>query len=137
MSELSIGEVSRRAGVRPSALRYYERIGLLSAPKRLNGRRRYDPRVLHELTYIQFAQRVGFTLSEIKHLNSHGQGTASSLAGWQKAVDAKLEQLHAQIEDRLLMTKMLRRSQACHCRGPEDCVIQDRAWWSGAGLPDL
>ncbi len=63
MTELMIGEVARRAGVRPSALRYYERAGLLPTPRRINGRRRYDPGVLQRLDAIRFAQRAGFTLA--------------------------------------------------------------------------
>jgi MerR family transcriptional regulator, redox-sensitive transcriptional activator SoxR len=46
MEELAIGEVARRAGIRPSALRYYESIGLLPAPTRVSGRRRYDERTV-------------------------------------------------------------------------------------------
>lgn len=45
----TIGEVARRAGVRPSTLRYYERIGVLPSPERSNGRRRYDGEVLREV----------------------------------------------------------------------------------------
>ncbi len=42
MPDLTIGDVARRSGLRPSALRYYEEAGLLPAPARVNGRRRYD-----------------------------------------------------------------------------------------------
>ena len=49
MNALSIGEVARRAGVRPSALRYYEKVGLVAPPPREHGRRRYAPSVLHAL----------------------------------------------------------------------------------------
>ena len=49
MGSMSIGEVARWAGVRPSALRYYEGVGLLPSPERTNGRRRYDGKVLREV----------------------------------------------------------------------------------------
>jgi MerR family transcriptional regulator, redox-sensitive transcriptional activator SoxR len=72
VESMSIGEVARRAGVNPSALRYYEGIGMLPLPKRANGRRRYDGEVLREvldrLAVVRVAQQAGFTLSEIRTL---------------------------------------------------------------------
>ena len=66
MEEMAIGEVARRAGVRASALRYYESIGILPAPRRVNGRRRYDGEVLELLTVVRVAQQAGFTAAEIR-----------------------------------------------------------------------
>lgn len=67
-----IGEVAQRAGVRPSALRYYERVGLLPEPRREAGRRRYDSGVLCEvldrLAVVGVAQQAGFTIAEIRTL---------------------------------------------------------------------
>jgi MerR family redox-sensitive transcriptional activator SoxR len=63
-----IGEVARRAGVRPSKLRYYEGIGMLPSPERANGRRRYDAEVLDRLAIVRVAQLAGFTLSEVRTL---------------------------------------------------------------------
>jgi MerR family transcriptional regulator, redox-sensitive transcriptional activator SoxR len=65
---LSIGEVARRANLQPSAIRYYERIGLLPAPPRVAGRRRYDRQVLERLAIIRFAKHVGLKVAEIKLL---------------------------------------------------------------------
>lgn len=67
MDQLTIGETARRAGVRPSALRYYESVGLLDAPRRISGRRRYDSQVLNRLSVIRLAQDAGFTIAEIRH----------------------------------------------------------------------
>src|SRR5262249_53920342 len=65
---LSIGAVARQAGLRPSAIRYYERLGLLPAPGRVGGRRRYGPDVLTRLAVISFARASGFTLREVRRL---------------------------------------------------------------------
>lgn len=65
---LSIGEVAARAGVRTSALRYYESIGLLPAPRRINGRRAYEATILQQLAILQLAQKAGFTMNEIDEL---------------------------------------------------------------------
>ena len=76
MEELTIGEVARQAGIRPSALRYYESIGLLPVPRRVNGRRRYDPAIVQQLTVLQVARQAGFTIAEIQTL-FHEIGRAS------------------------------------------------------------
>ena len=72
MESMSIGQVASRAGVRPSALRYYEGVGLLPPPERENGRRCYDGEVLREvldrLAVVRVAQQAGFTISEIRTL---------------------------------------------------------------------
>src|SRR5260370_30357770 len=67
---LAIGEVARRAGLKPSALRFYERLGLLPVPARASGRRRYDESALLRLRVIGFARECGFSLQEIGQLFS-------------------------------------------------------------------
>ena len=54
--------------MRTSTLRYYESIGLLPAPQRVSGRRRYDAGVLQRLEIIRTAQQAGFTLAELRVL---------------------------------------------------------------------
>ena len=65
---MRISEVAERAGLRPSALRYYESVGLLPPPMRIHGRRSYGPEVLMLLAGIGVAQRAGFKVEEIKQL---------------------------------------------------------------------
>ena len=65
---LSIGDVARRAGVRPSAIRYYEQAGVLPAPVRVGGRRQYGPAVLERLAVLERAKACGFTLAETRLL---------------------------------------------------------------------
>src|ERR671921_206234 len=61
---LSIGEVARRAGLATSAIRYYERAGVLPPAERVGGRRRYGPEAVRRLAVIGIAQQAGFTLAE-------------------------------------------------------------------------
>jgi MerR family redox-sensitive transcriptional activator SoxR len=68
MPHLSIGEIAKRAGVRASAIRYYEKIGLLPKTARLNGRRYYDESTLERLAIMRFAKRVGFSIAELRIL---------------------------------------------------------------------
>jgi MerR family transcriptional regulator, redox-sensitive transcriptional activator SoxR len=74
MRGLSIGEVARRASVRPSAIRYYESLGLVAEPERISGKRRYDRQVLERLPIIRFAKHVGFKVAEIKQLLDGTEG---------------------------------------------------------------
>jgi len=66
MLELTITAVARELGVRPSTLRYYERIRLLSAARRVGGPRRYDDYALNQVELITYAKRAGFTLARIR-----------------------------------------------------------------------
>lgn len=69
METLQIGQVARRTGVSIDAIRFYEKAGLLPAPARSSGRYRlYDARALEDVAFIQKAQRLGFSLEEIRQL---------------------------------------------------------------------
>jgi DNA-binding transcriptional MerR regulator len=69
---LAIGELARRAGTAPSALRYYERIGLLPAAERAGGKRHYPPSSAERLALVRLYQDAGFTLKEIRQLLAAG-----------------------------------------------------------------
>src|SRR5256885_11099755 len=66
MKELSIGEVARQAGLSASALRYYERAGLLPAPPRRSRQRRYTEAVFGRIYLIRLAPESGFTIGETR-----------------------------------------------------------------------
>jgi MerR family redox-sensitive transcriptional activator SoxR len=66
MDELTIGQVGARSGVAPSALRYYEQQGLITASRTAGGARRYPRSVLRRLAFVRAAQNVGLSLTEIR-----------------------------------------------------------------------
>ena len=66
MANLRIGEVARQAGIATSALRYYERVGLLPAPPRVSKRRLYDQNILGRIRIILLARDAGFSVSETR-----------------------------------------------------------------------
>ena len=69
MDTLTIGKVAREAGVGVETIRFYEREGLLESPdRRPSGYRQYEPEAIARLRFIKQAQRLGFTLREIKEL---------------------------------------------------------------------
>lgn len=65
---MTIGEVARRTGKPASTIRHYEELGLVAAPKRISGRRRYPTEIVRELAIIETAQRAGLSLEEIRLL---------------------------------------------------------------------
>ena len=62
---MTIGQVAARAGMATSAIRYYERRGLLAADARQSGQRRYTPATLRRLVFIGMLQDAGLALDEI------------------------------------------------------------------------
>lgn len=114
---LPIGETARRAGLKPSALRYYERLGLLPAPVRASGRRRYDESALLRLRVIQFARECGFSLDEIGQLFS---GRTYS-ARMRQLATRKLGELELAVERLHTMQALLRSALRCDCLSAEQC----------------
>jgi MerR family transcriptional regulator, redox-sensitive transcriptional activator SoxR len=127
VESMSIGQVASRAGVRPSALRYYESVGLLPTPERKNGRRLYDGEVLREvldrLAVVRVAQQAGFTISEITILlDGFAEDTPPS-ERWQLLAEEKLSEVEALVERALGMKDLLERGLHCECLRLEDCAL--------------
>jgi MerR family redox-sensitive transcriptional activator SoxR len=123
MEELAIGEVARRAGIQPSALRYYESIGLLPAPKRISGRRRYDQRIVQILKVVRLAQSAGFTVAEIQILLHGFAPDTPPAARWQPLARQKLHELDALIARVQQMKRVLETGLNCGCLRLEDCAV--------------
>ena len=92
MRWMTIGEVARRVALRTSAIRYYERIGVLPKPVRASGRRQYNAAILERLAIVRFAKHVGFKMTEIKHLLEGVEGRPPP-ARWRAMATAKARQL--------------------------------------------
>ena len=117
---LAIGDVARRAGLATSAIRYYERAGLLPNPPRVSGRRRYDPDILGRLRIIRIARDSGFTVAETKLFLVGFPGTRPS-ARWQSLATRKLEEIDVTIAKAMQMKKLLASQFNCRCESIEDC----------------
>lgn len=82
---MTIGEVAERAAVATSALRFYEREGLISSLRSDGGQRRYQREVLRRIAFIQAAQRVGLSLDEIKQaLSTLPDGRTPTATDWRR-----------------------------------------------------
>lgn len=119
---LTIGEVARRAGMRSSAIRYYESVQVLPAPRRINGRRRYDAGVLRRLAVIQLAQEAGFSMSQIRLLFNNPEGDASLSTRWQAHIHQKLAEVDALIAQAQNMKRLLEEGLRCGCLNLDDCM---------------
>jgi MerR family redox-sensitive transcriptional activator SoxR len=121
MAELTIGELARRAGVATSALRYYEKAGLLPAPPRASNRRRYDPGAIGRIRIILLARDAGFSVRETRtFLDGFPVGTKPALrwSSMAKRKIAELDELTARLGQ---MRSILNASFNCECQRLEDC----------------
>ena len=101
VAHLTIGELSKRSGVAPSALRYYEEVGLISSERTSGNQRRYLRPTLRRVAFIRAAQRVGLTLDEIAEaLDTLPRDHAPTKADWTPRIDAQIERLE-RLRDKL------------------------------------
>lgn len=121
MAGWTIGEVGRRAGLRTSAIRYYESAGLLPCPPRVNGRRVYDASILERLAVVELAQRAGFTIVETRMLLHGFSRKTPPSARWQKFTERKLQEVEARIKEAQEMRQVLEALRGCHCPTLTDC----------------
>ena len=114
MARMSIGDVARKAGLNPSAIRYYERLGLLPRPPRASGRRQYGDDVLERLAVVRFAKHVGFSIAEIKLLldGVHGRPPTER---WRRLARAKAAQVDEFIAHARIVRKMLQETLDHQC----------------------
>lgn len=120
---IAIGEVARRAGINASAIRYYEKAGLLAEPDRVNGRRRYGPEVLDLLAVVRVAQQAGFTIAETRTLLHGFSAETPPSERWRQLAAEKLPELEIQIERTSAMKRLLERGLRCDCLSLEDCAL--------------
>jgi MerR family transcriptional regulator, redox-sensitive transcriptional activator SoxR len=138
---LTIGQVAERSGFAPSAIRYYEREGLIHAHRNEGGHRRFDPEVLRRLAFIRAATHVGLTLDEVRgafaQLPEERTPTKADWArisrGWRARLDAEIEALTA-------LRDGLTSCIGCGCLSLQRCRISnpdDRAAARGPGAAYL
>lgn len=116
---MRIGELARRANITASAIRYYEKLGLLAPPARVAGRREYGNEALGALQLILAAQHAGFTLSETKAMIAV-LGGSSSAGWWQATAQAKLDEIDATIARLQAARRTLANAIDCACAGDAD-----------------
>lgn len=121
---LTIGELSVRSGVAPSALRYYERLGLIRADRTGGNQRRYARAELRRVAFIRISQQVGVSLDEIREaLESLPGGRTPSPQDWERLSANWRGRLDEKIR---LLTKLrddLDGCIGCGCLSLQRCML--------------
>jgi MerR family redox-sensitive transcriptional activator SoxR len=123
---LRIGEVARRAGLKTSAIRYYESIGVLPEPERHAGQRRYRPETIRRLQVIDVAKQAGFSLEETRALLA-ADADKTAHAELRELAVRKLPEIDALIERALTMRDWLSTATGCGCPTLDVCGLFDPA----------
>ena len=122
MPPLTISKVARQVGLQASAIRYYERIGLLPPALRMSGQRRYDETALYRLAIIQRARQLGFTLDEIRQLFFGFRNVTRASARWRTLSRKKLAELDQLMDGIRTVRRLLKNMmQKCHCDTLDQC----------------
>lgn len=122
MKELAIGEVARQSGLKVSAIRYYESLGLLPPIRRIHGHRRYNPDVLERLAFIQTVQQVGFDLSQILDLVKAFETSNSPVSLCQTMARRKLAEVDKLLARLNNIRHTLAQSLNCECADLNECA---------------
>jgi MerR family redox-sensitive transcriptional activator SoxR len=136
-SELSIGEVSARSGVAPSALRFYERRGLIESARTDGNQRRYERAVLRRLAFIQAGRAAGISLERIgSALATLPAGRKPNRRDWERLSSRWRDDLDGRIETLQALRDRLTTCIGCGCLSIDQCDLlnpDDEAAAAGPG----
>jgi MerR family redox-sensitive transcriptional activator SoxR len=123
---LTVGEVAHRSGFAPSALRFYEREGLLTAQRTSGNQRRYERNVLRRLAFIRAARNVGLSLEEVAAaLATLPDGRTPTRADWTRLSHTWRARLDAQIAALQRLRDGLDSCIGCGCLSLKRCAISN------------
>jgi MerR family redox-sensitive transcriptional activator SoxR len=136
-ASLSIGEVSARSGVAPSALRFYEREGLISSKRTDGNQRRYERPVLRRVAFIQAGRAAGITLGEIRAaLDGLPARRSPSRQDWERLSNRWRADLDARVATLEALRDRLTTCIGCGCLSIDKCELlnpEDEAAERGPG----
>jgi MerR family transcriptional regulator, redox-sensitive transcriptional activator SoxR len=135
--ELSIGEVATRSGVAPSALRFYERHGLIAAARTDGNQRRYERAVLRRIAFIQAGRAAGVSLADIRAaLDGLPKSRTPSRKDWERLSNRWRDDLDERIASLQALRGRLTTCIGCGCLSIDQCDLlnpDDEAADRGAG----
>ena len=136
-AELSIGDVAARSGVAPSALRFYERRGLIAASRTDGNQRRYERAVLRRLAFIQAGRAAGISLAAIhESLDSLPTRRTPDREDWERLSNSWRADLDVRIATLEALRDRLTTCIGCGCLSIDRCDLlnpDDEAAAEGAG----
>ncbi len=123
---LTVSETSERSGFSASALRYYEREGLISAERTTGGQRRFDRAELRRLAFIAAAKHVGLSLDEIRAaLATLPTGRSPTKADWRRISNRWRSRLDAEISALRQLRDGLDGCIGCGCLSLQQCRLSN------------
>lgn len=134
---LTIGYVSERTGIPPSAIRYYEDEGLVTPDRNESGHRRYARSDIRRLSFVTISQGLGFTIAEIREaLSSLPEHRTPNKGDWARISKRFGAVLDARIEQMQSLRERLDGCIGCGCLSLKTCALynpRDRAARRGQG----
>lgn len=121
--QLTIGQLAERCSINASAIRYYERTGVLPTPDRVSGQRRYGPGAIRRLEVLEVAKRAGFTLDEARVLLQTADAGTPAFEGIRELAARKLPDVEALITRAQAMRDWLQTATACGCQTLDACAL--------------
>ncbi|UGS35666.1 MerR family transcriptional regulator [Capillimicrobium parvum] len=120
---LTIGQLAQRFGINTSAIRYYEREGVLPQPARVSGQRRYGPDAAKRLEVLEVVKRAGFTLDEARLLLQSTGAGAPAFESLRELAQRKLPEVDALIARAQAMRTWLLTAIDCSCTSLDVCAL--------------
>ncbi len=120
---LTIGQLAERFGLKTSAIRYYERVGVLPEPDREHGHRRYGQETIRRLEVLDVAKRAGFSLDEARLLMEGGEAGSPAFESLRELAARKLPDVEALIARAEEMRSWLLTATDCSCQTLDVCGL--------------
>ena len=123
---ITIGELSVRSGLAPSALRFYEAKGLISSERSSGNQRRYPRHMLRRVAFIRAAQRVGLSLEEVASALQVLPGSRTpNKADWTRVSRSWTTRIDQQISDLERLKAKLTGCVGCGCLSMRTCALSN------------
>src|SRR5438445_1009413 len=129
---MTIGDLAVESGLPASTIRYWERIGVLPKPSRVNGQRRYQFDAVYSLAVLRLAQACGFRLDEMRRLLNGFRRSVPASRRWQELAQKKICELDEQLARLKTMRQLVDRVRQCQCVDLSDCGRIARLVMGGA-----
>jgi MerR family transcriptional regulator, redox-sensitive transcriptional activator SoxR len=123
---LTVGEVAHRSGFAASAIRFYDKQGLITATRTSGGQRRFERNMLRRLAFIRAASNVGLTLEEISAaLDTLPDNRTPTRADWARLSKEWRARLDDQIAGLIALRDSLESCIGCGCLSLKRCAISN------------
>jgi len=123
---LTVSEIAGRSGFAPSAIRFYDKEGLITATRTSGGQRRFERKMLRRLAFIRAARNVGLTLEEIAAaLDTLPESRTPNRADWTRLSKQWRARLDDQIAGLLALRNSLDSCIGCGCLSLKKCAISN------------